>query len=183
MKTQSSSLPEVMIITPEIFTDDRGFFYESYRLNLFSELGIPHSFVQDNHSGSKKGTLRGLHYQIHQPQGKLLRVIVGKIYDVVVDLRKSSETFGEWIGLILSSEENQQLWVPPGYAHGFYVLSDWAEIIYKTTTYYSPEWDRTLLWNDPHIGIDWPLINGEPPLLSEKDANGTPLDQAELFDK
>ena len=172
-----------MIITPEIFTDDRGFFYESYRLNLFSELGIPHSFVQDNHSGSKKGTLRGLHYQIHQPQGKLLRVIVGKIYDVVVDLRKSSETFGEWIGLILSSEENQQLWVPPGYAHGFYVLSDWAEIIYKTTNYYSPEWDRTLLWNDPHIGIDWPLINGEPPLLSEKDASGTPLDQAELFDK
>jgi dTDP-4-dehydrorhamnose 3,5-epimerase len=130
MKIQSSSLPDVKIISPEIFRDDRGFFYESYRLNLFSELCIPHSFVQDNHSGSRKGILRGLHYQIHQPQGKLLGVIVGKIYDVVVDLRESSETFGKWIGIVLSSEEKQQLWVPPGYAHGFYVLSDWAEIIY-----------------------------------------------------
>ena len=182
MECIQTSFPDVLIFKQPVYEDDRGFFHEIFRQNAFSQLVLDQTFVQDNHSGSRKGTLRGLHYQIYQPQGKLISVIMGEIYDVVVDLRKSSNTFGKWLGLNLSSEDKQQLWVPPGYAHGFYVLSEWAEIVYKTTTYYASEWDRTLLWNDSNIGIDWPLINGEQPLLSKKDANGTLWNEAELFD-
>lgn len=182
MNIRSTSFADVLLIEPDVFEDDRGFFSETYRQNVFFELTQIRSFVQDNHSGSIKGTLRGLHYQINQPQGKLLRVISGEIFDVVVDIRQSSPTFSKWLGLYLSSESRQQLWIPPGYAHGFYVTSEWAEIVYKTTEYYVPEWDRTLLWNDPDIGIEWPLHEEDPPVLSDKDARGTALKSAELLD-
>jgi dTDP-4-dehydrorhamnose 3,5-epimerase len=139
-------------------------------------------FVQDNHSRSRLGTLRGLHYQIRQPQGKLVRVVSGEIFDVAVDLRRSSSTFGQWFGVILSAENKKQIWVPPGFAHGFYTVSEWAEMLYKTTDYYAPQWERTLLWNDPAIGIQWPLMEDKPPLLSPKDSAGVLLGQAETFD-
>jgi len=155
---------------------------ETYRSQRFVEAGIPAQFVQDNHSGSRQGILRGLHYQIRQPQGKLVRVVVGEIYDAIVDLRRSSPTFGDWEGIQLSAENKHQLWIPPGFAHGFYVLSEWAEVVYKTTDYYAPEWERTLLWNDPQLAIPWPLVDGQAPSLSQKDMQGVPLQDAEIFD-
>jgi len=182
MERISTSLPDVWIIQPRVFGDQRGFFMETYHARKFRDLGLDESFVQDNHSGSRQGTLRGLHYQIRQAQGKLVRAVVGEVFDVAVDIRRSSPTFGQWVGVVLSAENRRQLWVPPGFAHGFYVLSEWAEIVYKVTDFYAPEWERTLLWNDPAIGIDWPLIDDKPPILSPKDAAGLPLDQAELFD-
>lgn len=182
MQFTSTGLPGVILIQPKIFGDERGYFLESYRKERFSAAGIQADFVQDNHSASTKGVLRGLHYQIRQPQGKLVRVIVGEVFDVAVDLRRSSPTFGNWVGAILSAEKKNQLWVPPGFAHGFYVTSKKAEILYKTTDYYAPEWERSLLWNDPVLGIEWPIINGEFPILSEKDAKGVLLSAAETYD-
>jgi dTDP-4-dehydrorhamnose 3,5-epimerase len=155
---------------------------ETYQAQRFAEAGIQANFVQDNHSGSRQGTLRGLHYQIQQAQGKLVRVIAGEVYDVAVDLRRSSPTFGKWLGLTLSAENKRQLWVPPGFGHGFYVLSEWAEIHYKATDFYAPQWERTILWDDPALGINWPLIAGQSVLLSAKDAQGRRLAEAELYD-
>lgn len=182
MIDQPTSISPVSLIKFPLFEDSRGFFLESYQAAKLAQTGITAQFVQDNHSGSKQGVLRGLHYQIHQPQGKLVRAITGEIYDVVVDLRRSSSTFGKWVGHHLSAENRLQIWVPPGFAHGFYVLSEWAEVIYKTTDYYAPQFERTLLWNDPAIGIEWPLIPDQAPILSAKDALGKPLSEAEVFD-
>jgi dTDP-4-dehydrorhamnose 3,5-epimerase len=173
---------EVVLVTPKIFEDERGFFLESYREERFAAAGISARFVQDNHSASSQGVLRGLHYQIKQAQGKLLRVIDGEIYDVAVDLRRSSSTFGLWVGATLSAKNKNQLWVPPGFAHGFYVVSARAEILYKASDYYAPHWERTLLWNDPALNIPWPLVDGKPPILSDKDAVGLPLSQAETYE-
>ena len=181
MEFKPTTLPEVILISPVVYGDERGFFMETYREVEFSAAGIPGNFVQDNHSGSEQGTLRGLHYQIKQSQGKLVQVVSGEIFDVAVDLRKSSPNFGKWAGELLSAENKRQLWIPPGFAHGFYVLSDWANVIYKVTDYYAPEWDRTLLWNDPEIGIDWPLIDGGEVNISTKDAKGFRLRDAETF--
>ncbi|TFH33213.1 MAG: dTDP-4-dehydrorhamnose 3,5-epimerase, partial [Anaerolineales bacterium] len=175
MEIRSTAIPDIRLITPQIFTDERGFFMETYQLKAFEAAGIPTDFVQDNHSGSQQGVLRGLHYQIQQPQGKLVRVVTGEVFDVVVDLRQSSETFGKWVGVSLSSENKQMLWVPPGFAHGFYVLSVWADLLYRVTDMYAPEWDRTLRWDDPGLGIEWPLIDGKPPRLSPKDSHGSSL--------
>jgi dTDP-4-dehydrorhamnose 3,5-epimerase len=182
MQFISSELPDVILIQPKIFEDDRGFFLESYREDRFSTAGIQVDFVQDNHSASKKGVLRGLHYQIRQPQGKLIRVVLGEIFDVAVDLRRHSSTFGRWVGMTLSAEKKNQLWVPPGFAHGYYVTSERAEILYKATDYYAPQWERSLLWNDSIVAIDWPMINDELPILSDKDANGVLLSAAEVYD-
>ena len=182
MEFIQTDIPDIIQIIPKQFGDSRGFFLETYRLDLFSKMGIPATFVQDNHSGSQQGVLRGLHYQIRQAQGKLVRVIAGEIYDVAVDIRRSSRTFGKWVGLELSAENKHQLWIPPGFAHGFYVLSEWAEVVYKTTDYYAPEFERSLLWNDPALNIKWPLLNGQLPALSAKDANGKPLREADLFE-
>lgn len=180
MQIQTTSIPDVLIIEPTVFGDDRGFFYESFNQKRFAELtGITRDFVQDNHSKSAKGVLRGLHYQIKQPQGKLLRVTAGEVFDVAVDLRKSSPTFGHWVGVTLSAENKRQLWVPEGFAHGFVVTSEHAEFLYKTTDYWAPEFERSILWNDPTIGINWPL-DGEP-LLSVKDQAGKLLANAEVF--
>jgi len=176
------SIPEVFRIEPKVFGDARGFFMETYQAKEFLAAGIPTQFVQDNHSGSRQGILRGLHYQIRQPQGKLFRVIAGAVFDVAVDLRRSSPTFGRWVGELLSAENKYQLWIPVGFAHGFYVVSDWAEVTYKTTDFYAPEWERSLLWSDPELAIPWPLSDGTPPSLSAKDAQGKPLSQADLFD-
>jgi dTDP-4-dehydrorhamnose 3,5-epimerase len=181
MKFTPTRIPDVILVEPKIYGDHRGFFVETYQTHLFAEAGILDQFVQDNHSGSRQGTLRGLHYQIRQPQGKLLKVVVGEIFDVAVDIRRSSETFGQWVAAILSAENKHQLWVPPGFAHGFYVLSDWAELTYKVTDFYAPEWDRTLLWNDPAVGIEWPLLPDVELLLSEKDMQGKVLGDAEIF--
>ncbi|MDI6693668.1 MAG: dTDP-4-dehydrorhamnose 3,5-epimerase [Anaerolineales bacterium] len=182
MKFIPTSIPDVLIIEPQIFGDQRGFFMETYQAQRFAEAGIRLKFVQDNHSGTRRGSLRGLHYQIFQAQGKLVRVVVGEIFDVAVDLRKSSPTFGKWVGVNLSSQNHRQLYIPPGFAHGFYVLSDWAEVLYKTSDFYAPRWERTLIWNDPTIDIQWPLLDGKPPLLSEKDAQGATLDIAEVYE-
>ena len=182
MQFTPTSIPDVILIEPKVYGDSRGFFMETYRTSWFAEAGITVDFVQDNHSGSQQGTLRGLHYQIRQTQGKLVRAVVGELFDVAVDIRRSSPTFGQWVGEVLSAENKRQLWVPPGFAHGFYVLSEWAEITYKTTDYYAPEWDRSILWNDPQIGIEWPLLPGSAPLLSAKDQQGKRLSAAELFD-
>lgn len=182
MKIQSTSIPEVLLIEPKVFGDQRGFFMETFQKQRFAEAGIKLDFVQDNQSGSVRGTLRGLHYQIYQPQGKLMRVAKGEIYDVAVDIRKSSPTFGKWEGVCLSDENKAQLWVPPGFAHGFYVLSDWAEILYKATDYYAPEWERTILWNDPDLAIKWPVPEGTLPILSLKDASGRSFREAETYE-
>ena len=182
MQITHTNLPEVLLIEPQVFGDDRGFFMETYQANKFAEAGLPTIFVQDNHSRSRQGTLRGLHYQIQQAQGKLLRVVIGEVFDVAVDIRRSSPTFGRWVGTTLSSNNKRQLWVPSGFAHGFYVLSEWAELTYKTTDFYAPQWERTLIWNDPHLNIAWPLVDGRPPSLSPKDAQGLPLDQIECFE-
>lgn len=179
MEKIATAIPDVFMIAPKVFGDDRGFFLESYNRRAMAVLGIDFDFVQDNHSRSARGVLRGLHYQIRQAQGKLVRVVAGEIYDVAVDMRRSSPTFGKWVGMTLSAENKRMAWVPPGFAHGFYVTSDVAEVLYKATDYYAPEHERSLLWNDPAIGIDWPLA-GEP-LLSEKDRNGQPFAKAEAY--
>jgi len=181
MNVIQTKIPEVLIIEPKIFGDERGFFFESYNKNKFKEFtDIDVDFVQDNHSKSSKGVLRGLHYQIKQPQGKLVRVVSGEVFDVAVDVRKSSATFGQWVSVLLSSKNHRQLWVPEGFAHGFIVLSDTAEFLYKTTDYYAPEYERSIRWDDSEIAIDWP-INYEPK-LSDKDKNSSLLKNAELFE-
>lgn len=181
MPIQTTTIPDLLIIEPKVFGDERGFFYESFNARSFAEqTGVKASFVQDNHSKSGKGVLRGLHYQIQQPQGKLVRVVAGEVFDVAVDVRKHSSTFGQWVGVILSAENKRQLWVPEGFAHGFMVISESAEFLYKTTDYYAPEYERSILWNDPAIGIEWPL-QGMEPLLSNKDKVGKLLIDAEVF--
>jgi len=180
MKVTSTNIPEVLIIEPKVFGDDRGFFFESFNQQAFNDaVGQEVKFVQDNHSRSEKGVLRGLHYQIQQPQGKLVRVVRGAVFDVAVDLRKSSSTFGQWAGAELSEDNNSQLWVPAGFAHGFVVLSDSAEFLYKATDYYAPEFERNIMWNDPEIGINWPV--DDEPQLSGKDQQGASLSNAEVF--
>ena len=181
MKAKPMSIPEVLILEPKPFEDERGFFMETYQAEHFKTLGITANFVQDNHSGSAQSVLRGLHYQIQRPQGKLVRVVGGEVFDVAVDLRRGSDTFGKWVGATLSAENKHQLWIPPGFAHGFYVLSEWADLLYKVTEPYMPEWDRVLRWDDPEIAIEWPFHSGELPLLSAKDAQGKSLMAAELF--
>ena len=181
MKFIETSIPGLLIIKPSVFSDERGFFFESFQAQRFADAGIEDNFVQDNHSGSSRGTLRGLHYQIQHAQGKLVRVISGKVFDVAVDMRKSKPTFGQWEGIYLSSENKLQVWISPGFAHGFYVMSDWAEVVYKTTAYYAPQHERTLLWCDPKIGIDWPIIEDQQPTLSKKDKQGKLFDDAETF--
>ena len=182
MKIIPTSLPDVLLIEPRVFPDSRGFFFESYQKKQFQEGGIDADFVQDNHSKSCQGTLRGLHYQIRQAQGKLVRVIAGEVFDVAVDLRRHSPTFGQWVGDYLSAENKRMLWVPAGFAHGFYVTSAEAEVVYKASDYYAPEWERSLLWNDPAIGISWP-VQGQPPILSAKDAAGKLLREAEAYEE
>ncbi len=181
MQFVRTEIPDVVQIIPKVFEDARGFFMETYRRDLFVQEGLPTDFVQDNHSASEQAVLRGLHYQIRQPQGKLVRVTAGEAYDVAVDLRRSSSTFGRWVGVHLSAQKKNQIWIPPGFAHGFYVLSNRAEVQYKATDYYAPQSERTLLWNDPAIGIEWPLLNGRAPVLSAKDAAGRPLSEAETY--
>lgn len=175
-------IPEVISLEPDVFSDTRGFFLETFRADQMAAAGIRGNFVQDNHSGSRKNILRGLHYQIRQPQGKLVRAVTGEIFDVAVDLRRSSPTFNRWVGQILSADNKRMLWIPPGFAHGFLVLSDWADVLYKSTDYYAPEWGRTLLWNDPTLGIVWPLPSGVAPILSSKDASGVCLEEAEVYE-
>lgn len=179
MKLIETALPEVQLIVPEIFGDDRGWFFESHNQKEFEHLGISASFVQDNHSRSARHVLRGLHYQIQQPQGKLVRVIAGEVFDVAVDIRRSSPHFGQWAGFTLSAENRRMAWIPEGFAHGFIVLSDSAEFLYKTTNYWAPQYERCLLWNDPDIGIEWPVPG--TPILSEKDRSGQSLKTAELY--
>jgi dTDP-4-dehydrorhamnose 3,5-epimerase len=182
MKFTPTAIPEVLLIEPQVFQDERGFFLESYQAKKFAASGIPHTFVQDNHSASHQDVLRGLHYQIRQPQGKLLRVVVGEIFDVAVDLRRASSTFGKWAGVTLSAQNKHLFWVPPGFAHGFLVLSEWAEVLYKATDFYAPQWERTLRWDDPTVEIPWPLVAGRTPILSVKDAAGKLLPEAEIFE-
>ena len=180
MKAIPTAIPEVLVLEPRVFTDPRGAFFESWNRRAFASLvGRDVEFVQDNHSTSERRVLRGLHYQVRQPQGKLVRVIAGEVFDVAVDLRRSSKTFGRWVGERLSSANRRIMWIPEGFAHGFVVLSDGAEFLYKTTDYYAPEHERTVLWNDPAIGIAWPLA-GEP-VINAKDAAGLPLARAEAF--
>jgi len=175
-----TKIPDVFIIEPKVFGDDRGFFMESFNEKIFQEkTGVEVQFVQDNHSRSSRNVLRGLHYQIQQPQGKLVRVVSGEVYDVAVDIRKSSPTFGQWMGCLLSQANKKQFWVPAGFAHGFVVLSDTADFLYKTTDYYAPEYERSILWNDPSLNIDW-KITGEP-ILSAKDKSAVILEEAEVF--
>ena len=180
MNVTPTQIPEVLILEPKVFGDDRGFFLESFNAKTFREkAGVNFDFVQDNHSRSARNVLRGLHYQLQQPQGKLVRVVVGEVYDVAVDIRRHSPTFGKSVGVTLSAENKRMLWVPPGFAHGFLVTSDAAEFLYKTTDYYAPAHERTLLWNDLALAISWPL-QGDP-ILSKKDIAGTPLAQADVF--
>ncbi|MEJ7137880.1 dTDP-4-dehydrorhamnose 3,5-epimerase [Amphibiibacter pelophylacis] len=186
-----TALPEVLILEPRVFGDERGFFFESFNQRDFEAAtgasGQPATaahFVQDNHSRSRRGVLRGLHYQIRQPQGKLVRVVEGEVFDVAVDLRRSSPRFGQWVGVTLDADSHRQLWVPPGFAHGFVVLSESAQFLYKTTDYWAPEFERSLLWNDPALAINWPLdrLGGQAPQLAAKDAAALPLAQCELYD-
>lgn len=181
MKVIKTEIPDVLILEPKVFGDDRGFFMETWHRQKFADAGIDYDFVQDNHSSSIKGTLRGLHYQIKQPQGKLVRVTKGEVFDVAVDLRKTSSTFGQWIGEYLSAENKRMFWVPPGFAHGFYVASEVAEFQYKCTDYYAPQHERCICWDDADIGIDWPLGGGDVPLVSEKDAQAQMFNTAEVF--
>ncbi|MBB3179828.1 dTDP-4-dehydrorhamnose 3,5-epimerase [Variovorax sp. Sphag1AA] len=181
MRVTATSIPEVLIFEPKVFGDARGFFFESFNQKVFDEaLGRHVAFVQDNHSRSRKGVLRGLHYQLQQPQGKLVRVTRGAVFDVAVDIRKSSATFGQWVGVELTEENNRQFWVPEGFAHGFLVLSDSADFLYKTTDFYAPAHERAISWNDPAIAIAWPDV-GEAPQLSAKDAQGKRLSDADVF--
>ena len=180
MKVTPTPIPEVLVIEPKMFGDARGFFYESFNQTAFNQAtGLNLNFVQDNHSRSARGVLRGLHYQIQQPQGKLVRVVRGAVFDVAVDIRKSSLNFGQWVGIELSENNYKQLWVPPGFAHGFLVISETAEFLYKTTEYYAPEHERCIAWNDPTIGINWP--EALVPQLSAKDQQGKTLKTAEVF--
>jgi len=182
MKVTPCAIADVLLIEPKVFGDDRGFFFESFNQRAFCEVaGLIADFVQDNHSKSARNVLRGLHYQIRQPQGKLVRVVAGEVFDVAVDIRRSSPTFGRWVGERLSADNKRQLWIPPGMAHGFVVLSDSAEFLYKTTDYWAPEHERCIAWNDPTLAIAWPALSGEP-LLSGKDAVGQPFLQAEVFE-
>jgi len=175
-----TALPEVLVLEPKVFGDDRGFFFESYnRRALRDATGLDVDFVQDNHSRSAKNVLRGLHYQLEQSQGKLVRATLGSVFDVAVDIRKQSPNFGRWVGVELSAENKKMMWVPPGFAHGFLVLSDFAEFLYKTTDYYAPQHERSILWNDPAIGVQWPLTGA--PLLSAKDQVAHPLENAQVF--
>jgi dTDP-4-dehydrorhamnose 3,5-epimerase len=180
MKVQPTQIAEVMIVEPDVFGDERGFFLESFNEREMRKIGIDAHFVQDNHSRSQRYVLRGLHYQVNQPQGKLVRVVHGTVFDVAVDIRRNSPTFGKWVGAELSAENKRLFWLPPGMAHGFVVLSDFADFLYKATDYYAPEFERTILWNDPNLGIAWPLA-GEP-VLSAKDAAGLPFRDAEVFE-
>jgi len=179
MKVTPTRLPDVLLVEPRVFGDSRGFFFESWNELEFERAGIRARFVQDNHSRSEKGVLRGLHYQVRQPQGKLVRVVAGEVFDVAVDIRRSSPTFGHAVGLKLSADNKSMLWIPPGFAHGFLVLSDSAEFLYKTTDYWYPEHERTLLWNDPALAIAWPLDGA--PTVATKDAAGRPLAAADLY--
>ncbi len=180
MNIISTEIPEVLIIEPRVFGDDRGFFFESFNEKVFTEkTGVADHFVQDNHSRSAQNVLRGLHYQLQQPQGKLIRAVIGEILDVAVDIRKNSPTFGKWVSVTLSAENKRQLWVPVGFAHGFLVVSEIAEVLYKTTDYYAPQGERSLLWNDPDLAIAWPLTS--EPILSAKDQAGKPFKAADLF--
>lgn len=181
MNIIKTNIPDVLIIEPQVFGDARGFFYESFNQKVWQEkTGTKTTFVQDNHSRSEHNVLRGLHYQIQQPQGKLVRVVQGKVFDVAVDIRRSSPTFGRWVGVELSENNRRQMWIPEGFAHGFLVLSDFAEFLYKTTDYWAQEFERTIIWNDPDLAIQWPLQN--QPVLSAKDSKGTPFKEAEKFD-
>jgi dTDP-4-dehydrorhamnose 3,5-epimerase len=179
MQVVATAIPDVRIVQPRVFGDDRGFFLESWNARAFREAGIDATFVQDNHSRSRRGVLRGLHYQVEHAQGKLVRVVSGEVFDVAVDLRRSSPTFGRWVGVTLSADDKRMLWVPPGFAHGFLVLSEFADFLYKATDYYHPEHERTLLWNDPALGIAWPL-DGEP-LFAAKDREGVRLADAPTY--
>jgi dTDP-4-dehydrorhamnose 3,5-epimerase len=179
MKVTPTAIPDVKLVEPRVFGDDRGFFYESWNARTLATAGIDAAFVQDNHSRSRRGVLRGLHYQIEHAQGKLVRCVIGEVYDVAVDLRRSSPTFGRHVGMILSSTNQRMLWVPPGFAHGFVVLSETADFLYKTTDYWFAEHERTLLWNDPALAIDWRLH--DTPLLAAKDAAGLPLAVADTY--
>ena len=180
MKVNPTEIPDVLLLEPQVFGDARGFFFESYNQRTFAEkVAITDNFVQDNHSRSAQNVLRGLHYQIQQAQGKLVRAVVGEIFDVAVDIRKSSPTFGKWVGYVLSAENKRHLWIPAGFAHGFLVLSEFAEVLYKTTDYYAPQFDRCIIWNDPDLAIDWPLK--AEPILSAKDQTGKPFKTAEVF--
>ncbi|MEE2906877.1 MAG: dTDP-4-dehydrorhamnose 3,5-epimerase [Planctomycetota bacterium] len=181
MKVIPTAIPDVRIIEPRVFGDHRGYFIETWNAQRFAEHGIDATFVQDNFSFSKQGTLRGLHYQIQMTQGKLMRVVEGEIYDVCVDLRRSSNTFGQWVGVTLSADNYRSLWVPPGFAHGFFVTSEVAAFEYKCTDFYAKEHERTLLWNDPALGIEWPIPEGLEPLITEKDREGQVLLKAEVF--
>lgn len=180
MQVIETDLPDVLIVEPRVFGDERGFFLETFSAERYAESGISGPFVQDNWSYSRRGTLRGLHYQIQQPQGKLVQVMRGEIFDVAVDMRRDSPAFGKWVGVMLSADNKRQLWVPPGFAHGFVVLSEEADFTYKCTDSYAPQHERSLLWNDPTVGVEWPY-EGEP-LLSEKDRNGLPFDQADAYE-
>jgi len=181
MKYTKLNIPDIILIQPQIFGDHRGFFMETFRDEEFRENVADITFVQENHSKSTQGILRGLHYQIKQPQGKLVRVISGKVFDVAVDIRKSSPFFGRWTGVTLSAEDKKMLWVPPGFAHGFYAISREAEFLYKCTNYYAPEYERIIMWNESSIAIDWPIIPGTSPILSQKDGLGSTLENAEVF--
>lgn len=182
MKVTPCAIADVLLIEPSVFGDDRGFFFESFNQRIFRDVtGLTVDFVQDNHSKSARHVLRGLHYQINQPQGKLVRVVAGEVFDVAVDLRRRSPTFGRWVGKRLSADNKHQLWMPPGMAHGFVVLSESAEFLYKTSDYWAPEHERCIAWNDPTLAIEWPALNGEP-LLSAKDAKGIAFLQAEVFE-
>lgn len=176
-----TNLPDVLLIQPKVHGDERGFLMETYREDVLLQAGLKVNFVQDNHSLSAQGVLRGLHYQIRQPQAKLVRVVAGEIYDVAVDLRRNSTTFGQWVGICLSAANKQQLYIPEEFAHGFLVLSAQAEVLYKASNYYAPEWDRTLLWNDPALAITWPLQSGQTPIISTKDTTGKRLAEAETY--
>lgn len=180
MQVVATRIPEVLLLEPKVYGDDRGFFFESYNQRQWESLtGLACNFVQDNHSRSVKGVLRGLHYQIAQPQGKLVRCVVGEVFDVAVDLRSESSTLGQWVGVYLSAENKRQMWIPEGFAHGFLVLSETAEFLYKTTDYYAPQYERSVVWNDPRLAIDWPIAGD--PLLSAKDAAAPRFAEAELF--
>ena len=181
MKVTVTAIPEVLIIEPKVFGDERGFFYESFNQRAFNEAtGLAHNFVQDNHSRSTKGVLRGLHYQVQNPQGKLVRVARGSVFDVAVDIRRSSPNFGKWVGVELSEQNHRQLWVPPGFAHGFLVTSDSADFLYKTTDYYAPQFERCIAWDDAAIGVAWPLQDCAPK-ISDKDKGGLRLEDAQVF--
>ena len=180
MQATPLAIPEILLLTPRVFSDHRGTFFESFNARVFRETTCADvEFVQDNHSSSKAHVIRGLHYQVRHAQGKLVRVVAGSVYDVVVDMRKSSSTFGQWVGIELTAEDRSMLWVPPGFAHGFYVTSDAAEVLYKTTDYWAPEHERTLLWNDPAVGVEWPLTGD--PVLTPKDEAGSPLAKCEVY--